>query len=84
MSGSRQLANKHIGESSTMILVRYLDGTYDMVMNSQLAEMIENNRIIGFERSNRWVTIGLDPVRGSGGIYNGSNRRTMSNIQLSC
>ncbi|WP_041972047.1 GSU3473 family protein [Geobacter sp. OR-1] len=58
-----------------MILVRYLDGTYDMVMNYHLDELIKNKRIMGFERSNRWVTIGLDPVRGSGGIYSGQDRR---------
>ncbi|MBT0666077.1 hypothetical protein KI809_17325 [Geobacter pelophilus] len=66
-----------------MILVRYLDGTYDMVMNYHLDDLIRDNRIIGFERANRWVTIGLDPVRGSGGIYLGQDRRLVEEQESS-
>ncbi len=58
-----------------MILVRYLDGSYDMVMTQHLENLISSNKIIGFERSNKWVTIGAEPLRGSGGDYPGLDRR---------
>jgi hypothetical protein len=58
-----------------MILVRYLDGSYDMVMTHHLENLISSNRIIGFERSNKWVTIGIEPLRGYGGDYVGEERR---------
>lgn len=58
-----------------MVLVRYLDGTYDMVMNYHLDKLISDSKIIGFERSNKWITLGVDPVRGSGGVYSGPERR---------
>jgi len=58
-----------------MILVRYLDGSYDMVMAERLENLISSNKIIGFERSNKWVTIGVEPLRGSGGDYLGVDRR---------
>jgi hypothetical protein len=62
-----------------MILVRYLDGTYDMVMGHHLENLINNHEIIGFERSNRWVTIGIDQTRGHGaGAYRGPERRKSS------
>lgn len=59
-----------------MVLVRYLDGTYDMVMNHHLEALIRDHKIIGFERSNKWVTIGIDQVRGAGtASYTGPERR---------
>lgn len=59
-----------------MILVRYLDGTYDMVMNHHLEQLINDHKIIGFERSNKWVTIGIDRTRGAAaGFYDGPERR---------
>ena len=62
-----------------MILVRYLDGTYDMVMNHHLEELINEHKIIGFERSNKWVTIGIDRTRGAASFpYEGPERRQAS------
>jgi hypothetical protein len=58
-----------------MILVRYIDGTYDMVMAHHLDSLIASNRLIGFERSNKWITIGVEPIRGAGGSYDGPDRR---------
>lgn len=66
-----------------MILVRYLDGTYDMVMDHHLETLINDNRIIGFERSNRWITIGIDKTRGTGAdSYNGPERRQVHDDEL--
>lgn len=59
-----------------MILVQYLDGTYDMVMSHHLGTLITEHRIIGFERSNKWVTIGIDKTRGDDkGTFEGVERR---------
>ncbi|MSM41440.1 MAG: hypothetical protein GJT30_17615 [Geobacter sp.] len=59
-----------------MILVRYLDGTYDMVLERHLGSLISENKIIGFERSNKWVTIGVDPLRKPAQeAYTGPERR---------
>ncbi|MBI5656397.1 MAG: hypothetical protein HZC44_06075 [Geobacter sp.] len=59
-----------------MILVRYLDGTYDMVLERHLGSLISENKIIGFERSNKWVTIGIDPLRKPASeTYTGPERR---------
>lgn len=66
-----------------MILVRYLDGTYDMVMHHHLEALINDHRIIGFERSNRWVTIGIDETRGKvADSYNGPERRQHPDDEL--
>ena len=66
-----------------MILVRYLDGTYDMVMDHHLEALINDHRIIGFERSNRWVTIGIDQMRSAGADpYQGPERRRLHDDDL--
>jgi hypothetical protein len=46
-----------------------------MVMNYHLDRLISDSKIIGFERSNKWITLGVDPVRGRGGVYTGPERR---------
>lgn len=65
-----------------MILVRYLDGSYDMVMNHHLDTLISGNKIIGFERTNKWVTLGVDPVRKEGGSYSGPERRSPTREEM--
>ena len=41
-----------------------------------LDQMISANRIKMFMRSDGWAMVGISPMRGSGGIYDGLERRT--------
>ncbi len=42
---------------------------------SLLDELIASNKIRKFLRSDGWATVGIDPIRGYGGSYKGSERR---------
>lgn len=58
-----------------MVRVMYRDRKYDMVNASLLDKLITSGRILKFQRVEGWITIGKDPLRGSGGIYTGPERR---------
>jgi len=60
-----------------LIHVQYSDNRYDMVKDYWLEEMITAKRINRFRRSDGWVTVGVDPVRGTkpGFSYPGPERR---------
>lgn len=58
-----------------LIRVIYQNDKHDMVKPHHLDELISSNKIKKFLRSQGWVTIGVDPVRGMGGTYNGPERR---------
>jgi perosamine synthetase len=47
------------------------------VESSLLDELIASNKIRKFLRSDGWATVGIDPIRGHGGSYKGSERRKM-------
>ena len=66
-------------ESRQYIRVRYSDNSYDYIADMVLDKLIRVNKIKQFYRysEERWITLGIDPVRGMGGIYNGSERRSM-------
>jgi hypothetical protein len=57
------------------IQVIFFDNSYGLAETESLDELIKTRRIIAFRRSNGWVRIGHDPVRGSGGSYAGPERR---------
>ena len=59
------------------ILVQYTNKTYDVVLNSDLDELIAAKKIVSFRRSTGWVDIGRDPLRGQGTQkeYSGPERR---------
>lgn len=60
------------------IKVVYRNGTREKVSPSLLSSLIEANEIAQFQRSDGWVTIGIDRVRGMGGPpYLGDNRRSI-------
>src|SRR5208337_566228 len=42
---------------------------------SLLDELIALNKVRKFLRSDGWATVGIDPIRGYGGSYKGSERR---------
>ncbi len=59
-----------------MLRVMYHDNTFDMVKAAHLEDLIVSGKILKFKRSDGWVVIGRDPLRGSGTRpYNGPERR---------
>jgi hypothetical protein len=53
-----------------------------MVKDTVLEEMITSKRICRFQRSDGWVTIGVDPLRGTKPdiTYAGPERRNNSSV----
>ena len=58
-----------------VLRVMYKNNKYDMVKASRLDELIDSGKIVKFHRSDGWATIGFTRLRGTGGIYNGPDRR---------
>ena len=67
-------------ESRQYIRVRYSDNSYDYIAGMVLDKLIRVNKIKQFYRysEGKWITIGIDPIRGRGGTYNGGERRSMN------
>jgi hypothetical protein len=60
------------------VMVGYNDGTYDIVEEYCLDYLIQLGKITGFCRSDKWVKIGVDPVREANSPYEayvGTERR---------
>jgi hypothetical protein len=55
----------------------YTNMKYDMVRVSRLDDLIASGKIKKFLRSDGWATIGISPLRGMGGNYNGNDRRAL-------
>ena len=64
-----------------LIRVMYKNNKYDMVNPNAFDGLISSDKIIKFLRSEGWATVGVDPVRGRGGHYEGSERRKPQRIQ---
>lgn len=61
---------------STKINVVYKNGVKDRISPALLGTLIDSKQIDQFERRDGWAKVGLDPVRGLGGVgYEGSERR---------
>lgn len=60
-----------------VVRTQYHDNSYVYVPASALQALIASKTIVRFYRpiEQRWVDIVIDPVRGSGGLYNGPERR---------
>ncbi len=60
------------------ILVQYTNKTYDVVLNSDLDELIGAKKIVAFRRSTGWVDISKGPLRRQGVQveYRGPERRS--------
>lgn len=56
----------------------YPNGKYNMVQDLYLGNYIELDKILKFEKRDGWVTIGIDPIRGTGGTYCGQERRRVT------
>ena len=67
----------------SLIRVVYRSGQYafDYVTSDLLDSLITQDEITHFYRpsENRWIDIRIDPVRGSGGRYQGPERRGKDN-----
>ncbi len=61
-----------------MLKVIYEDDKHDMVKDYLLERFIESGKIRKFKRSDGWVTVGVDLIRGKGGDYKGPERRNPS------
>ena len=57
--------------------VRYMNGVSDVVDQKLLDELLARNEVAQFYRpsESRWVTLGVDAIRGAGGRYVGPDRR---------
>ncbi|PLX79744.1 MAG: hypothetical protein C0616_10365 [Desulfuromonas sp.] len=60
-----------------LIQVETTDGRICRMAPRALDLFLSKNRVARFRRSNGWVTVGLDPIRGTGNsrYYHGPNRR---------
>jgi hypothetical protein len=59
-----------------MIRVMYSDGRFDLVKKPMLDQLLEQNRLASFKRSDGWAVVGRDPIRSSGNsAYPGPERR---------
>lgn len=67
----------HIKEAFMVLRVQYHNDKFDYVTGFALAKLITTNEIKKFYRPSeeRWVTVGIDAVRGTGGTYTGPDRR---------
>jgi hypothetical protein len=62
------------------IKVVYSDDRQGVLKSYQLDKLISMGKIKKFCRSEGWVTIGVDPIRRTGGSYNGPERRESSTV----
>jgi hypothetical protein len=60
------------------INVRYTKDKCDIIPRRLLDGLIASNQILQFYRESeqRWVTVGFDHIRGMGGLYEGTERRS--------
>jgi len=58
-----------------LIRVEYNNNTFDMVNPAVLDDLIRSRKIRKFLRLGGWAILGVTPVRGTGGSYNGTERR---------
>ncbi|RII27810.1 MAG: hypothetical protein CXR31_06180 [Geobacter sp.] len=58
-----------------LIRAIFEDYTRGMVRDSNLDTLIQQGKIVGFFRSDGYVRVGHDQVRGTGGEYKGQDRR---------
>jgi PAS domain S-box-containing protein len=65
-----------------LIKVLYQNNEYNAVNPLLLDNLIASGKIKKFLRSEGWATIGIDPIRGTGGYYDGPERRNKSLLEL--
>ena len=61
-----------------LIRVMYSDGRFDMVKPSVLEDLLEQQVVTSFKRSDGWAVVGRDALRGSNqSRYRGVERRQL-------
>ncbi len=61
---------------SNKINVVYRNGVKDRISPALLGTLIDSKQIDQFERADGWTRVGIDPIRGVGGMtYEGGERR---------
>jgi hypothetical protein len=58
-----------------LIKVIYQNDKHDMVKPIMLNTLLFANKIKKFLRSEGWISVGIDNIRGTGGYYEGPERR---------
>jgi hypothetical protein len=58
-----------------LIKVIYQNDKHDMLKPMMLDTLLFANKVKKFLRSEGWVTVGVDRIRGTGGYYEGPDRR---------
>lgn len=59
-----------------MVPVLLKNGTEEIVAPQVLDRMLEADQVMYFKRSDGWVVVGRDSIRGMGGtLYHGKERR---------
>ncbi len=58
-----------------LVMVKYLDGNYDMVVSHHLDGLIKSGRILEFRRDDGWARVGRDPIRTAAHDFRGEDRR---------
>jgi hypothetical protein len=60
-----------------VLRVQYNNDKFDYVNDFSLGRLITTNEIKKFYRPSeeRWIIVGVDAVRGTGGFYTGPDRR---------
>jgi hypothetical protein len=66
-------------EPRRYIRAKYSDDSCDYIAGIVLDKLIRANKIKQFYRysEEKWVTPGIDPIRGMGGLYTGMERRNI-------
>jgi hypothetical protein len=77
-----QSSNRDL-DSHLLIRVIYHDNKYGEIESFKLDKLIALGKIKKFFRSGEWVSIGVDPIRGTEGTCNGPERRKPSVIKFS-
>jgi len=67
-------------ERGLYLRVKYVDNSYDYIVSTLLGRLIQEHKIKRFYRysEEKWITVGVDPIRGRGGVYTGPDRRRMN------
>ena len=58
-----------------LISVILKDGTHEKVFANGLERLIELDQVMAIKRSDGWARLGVDRMRGDGGLYRGPDRR---------
>jgi len=63
------------------VWIMYQNGNFDIVKSFLLEDLISSNKIKKFLRSEGWITVGVNTIRGQGGYYEGPERRAKDLIK---